>query len=991
MTSPFIDINSGIPVRRVETTILTVGGFSSKVQMQSLDIKLGIDPNTCSFFIPFTDNLILNPNSIINPNNPIENITRIRFTGPTGEFCDHYMAIASFGITVRGDRRGIIFNCKDYLRGFFLKHKPINVRYNHINYEDIFKPEVFENKFGVYYTGEGGSLIFEPINQNEDNPYALIDAKRAITDIFYRPKRVFNLGGDYPELIFSDIEVEEILSDFKISEKSFTPSNQLNAIMEILKEIGSKYDIYAFGNGFELSDHKLIITKHGRGLHHIGEQSQNQSFNFDQFVEQNHQYFGYYDQSPVVITRDEATVDDSERVDGIFYRGAPREYFVKNAPLIPAWDWWNDYNIIVRKTSNNEVIPYRLEDGTINPKYPLWLGPFIQNFEDLSKTYGRLDQDDENSRLEALNVISILWGGVLQFFVNEKKYSEEKIDYYINLNAFDALFVNPDDPIHQFRFKRYVAIPPAEDGFLLPIVTPETGWDHKDLRRFRNVKNVLIDGKRVDVEDVYFSNLLTKLDTYKLSVPPLVEGLKPDYYEKSPNPNIGITELNLKWTQIQGFSIDQTEGFFIINDPQQNSVYFDKTKIRSLLEQNQPFNFTNASLWTTVTEAIEQILPAGFLGIVDTLFNTVPGSSGTAHSQKKRPFYEILTMFPGGPTGVVLEGKYIPFRTKLRATFYYSKDLSHSYNEGFDIIDDFPGVNETYLAGIYPEGISQIPETRLANLVDENMKLQTHEGTISSSGIDPDPEIMYLQDGIVTRHTDFETGRISVNVKWKHRNDANRLEFKAKRLYDEKKSPRITGTLQVVDLLYAGSANNVIEKPGLIGIGLGFIEHRGEEMPITHISHRFDGGLAATIGFELQISKINDPFEPEKPISIRAREDFRNLKSKDDKETTERQAKQHGKSIPDEPKSRDPLERNNSELGTKDIYYNINQKDQANAVCEVPDTGFSFSFKQYVNSVPADRGPMKQILDQYLEFRGIELTDNVEEPATNGEDEVELE
>ena len=848
----------------VEIEVTDSTNYTRFAVLTGMNVRYGQTPNDMTIFVPYTDSEDTSVLPFPFYVNPITDMLCVSIYSSDRAFsARHYMSILSVGITKRGEQRGVTYKLVDFMRGYFLNQHPIMKQYNSINQNDVFETESrSEQYFGIWYTNSNGELTYETLtyiwNPNLTTgtigeSYSLMDAYRAIIDIFYTPMRVHNLQGSYPNLVFSDQTLIDELQTFIIHEVTFKPSDQISAILTILRQLGDSFDVFAWGEGFGVGNQYLLITKKGRGPQFVGYETPKNEGLAD-YVYNNHLPDGYETDSSVVILKDESKIDASKQIDCVCYMGAPREYLAKGVPLIPAWDWWNDYSIIVRQTSNNQIIPLKdpSNPNQINPAYPQWLIPWAENFEDLSLTFGDIDVDQEEKRLYLLNTISVLWGGLLYDLMDAYKYNAEKMEYTVNLMVMDALYINPQLPMHQHRFKRYIAAKLEPDATQLPTTEPEDGWDSPAINRYRYILPTLIDGKRHDIEDVYLSNLLSKTDTYKLSIPPIVEGHLPDYTKSTGDATSGMVDFELEWRQLDSVTLDNEFGYFLISQPAAVSVYFDKSSVRDYTGV-QPFNYKNAK------QINEYIIRA----------------KAELHTQRKKAYYTMPLMRPdsGGPRGVrIVDSAHIPFRTTMRATFYYNKPEKHMENEGYDEIHYDPVFNDVYLAGIYPDSFGWPgTESRIHYLVDNKMRYQSNEDSWTSS---PDPEITILQPEVIQNRR-YESGRVTMDLGWTHIRDHEKIREKAIRIYNELRRPLVGGFVHLPEMLGAGAANHVmIGTTG--GWGLGTISLNNNDMPISEVSHSFPT-IKATVGFDFQLSRIGESFDPDLPIKIRATEHFKTL------------------------------------------------------------------------------------------------------------------
>lgn len=885
MSNNFID-NSGIePVLSVKAELINSSGYSRYSIINSLEIRYGQSANTCSVFVPLTDD---EPEDFIPftvTGTALIDMLRLDIIDINNQRFSHYFYIKSFGQSIRGDKRGVNYNLEDFMRGCFLDSHPVFKEYNNFNSQEAYDPQSQDTKyFGFWFTNQYGQLEFIEKPSTPDNPTnSLIDAYHAILDIFYTPSRTLRLGFPYPELYFGDNEVISVLKDFKIKATTFNPSSQLNAIGDILNQIGGRYDIYTWSEGFNIEDQKALITRKGKGptFNQIVDSS---SRNLCDKINDYHLPNGYSSGGDLFTIRDESQINFSKKVDAVVYMGAPRQYLVKNAPILPAWDWWNDYDIIVRNSSNNKIISLNLDDGNPNPDYPAWLRNWSGQFENLKNSFSQFSTDSEEERLYIFKIISEMWGSVLHDFTENTQNSGDIIPYYINLVVMDAIYVNPTDPIHQYRFKRYIAV--REDDFNnISNIDMTIGWDNPELRRYRRIKNTLIDGKKHDVSEIYLSDLLSRRETYSISVPPIIEGFLPDYYSSGDNNQLGVDNFQLQWTMMDSVSIDSEHGFFVVGNPRDTAVYFDRSKVKVYGDDAQPLNYKTFPFW--IQQIINNARKENGLG---------PPLSFSANPEKE-PYYKTQYMMPGGLRQVRVLSEYIPFRTKMRGTFYYDAAQNYtdskyegngSFTDDYDIIDGAPSFNEHNLSGIYPESQNVGTLTKFGYIVDTSMILQSDEGLFSSSS---NPIVKFLQNGVI-KNLQNETGKIYVTLEWQHRNDYSKLRDKAKRIYEESSIPEISGFIVVPEMLVAGSSGNVLIDSGN-GFGLGMILYNGIEKPITDIAHQFPN-ISATIGFDYRISRVGKEFDRFEIPKIRATEIFKNIAPKEFETQKQRKEAAHG-------------------------------------------------------------------------------------------------
>lgn len=870
----FLNNSTGVPTFDIKATVIGANNVTKFCRLESLRIRLGESPNEATFFVPFGEGEeTTNPLQFPYPfyDNDISNMVELRLEGPNdNDPVSHYLCVTSYGLSYRSGERGVTYRAVDYLRGCFLRTNPIFKRYNNINFEDCFLPSDEQTRdFGIYYTNDGGSLQFLPIREfvdGEQVTYSLMSAYYAIMDIFYTPIRTLGLSAaNYPQLIFSNSDdLVDILKEFKLKQCSYMPSCQLNALKDILEQVGGRYDMYAWGESRSINQQYLLITRRGHGPEFSGYNTNQELPNPKSLpyeIRDHHLELAYRDDEEVLVLKDDSNVDYTNVCDSVVFIGAPRQYLVYNAPVIPAWDWWNDYNIIVRKLSNNQIISPKTDSGQANPDYPAWLSNFTAEMEDLARSMSQFDYTDEVSRLSVYEHISVLWGEVLSTMSQMFTNNDTKVDYIVNLAIFDALYVNPQDPVHKYRLKRYVAVRDVPGT-----LTSQMGWDDPSLGRYKNISNVLIDGKRNDINERYYSDILRKVDTYKLGIPPVVEGFRPDYYLTEKDKLSGATDFVLRWQYIDGVTVDNENGFFIISNPKEVGVYFDKSKIATYEDMSQPLNFMT--------------YPTGWMGI---------GSAARgANDANRQPYYQTVYMIPNsnGVKGVNFVSEYIPFRTRMRATFYYTASERYAELENYDKMDYYYKNNPGYLCGIYPESNIDVND-RLGIVVDQNMVYQDYEQTFSASS---KPSVSFLQSGALTNDK-YQFGKIYILLEWSHRNDYLKLRRKAELYYNEHKTPDVTGNMILPELLRAGAAGYVKETIYRHGYGLGGIYHCGVYKPISDVSHSFPA-IQATIGFDRRISTFKEPFDVRYIHKIRAFEYFDVITDQDKNKNAQNQPKE---------------------------------------------------------------------------------------------------
>lgn len=879
-----------------------VGEFANKAcQLNSMEFRTGDSPNEVSFFVPFDE--VYNENNLPydagDGNNPGE-IVCVEIYNVRGRLAySFYYQLTSYSFTSRGhgQTKGVTYRGKDRVR-LWAKRQIINKVYNNFDKRDYYDDVTPD--LGFYWTNENGIVEFVPANRNSNNYLGLIDAYHAVVDLFYTPKRFLEnarsiQGMDgitsgtrdfgYPVLDF-DPYVEADLKEFIIPQKDYRPSDILTAILDILQSVNSKYSIVVTAKGPSLSDHTVTVTRIGNGPSIEAIANSNDQEIIEKFAIQNHNP----KRKKLIVLSDRSEVNTENQIDYLKYEGAPRQYFVRNAPLLPAWDWWNDYNLWVRRADDLKIITEFFEDGTMNPEYPSFLRGVVTEsiraeLNNLAKIHIHNDPENPSGRLALFAAISALWAEIANRYYTANP--QDRSRFIVNMGVVDCLRF-PTDPLHRYRFKRFIAVPPNEDPqFYVPNMTPEGGWDHPDLKRFKNIMPTLIDGKRQDIKGRYFTEELRNVETSHLQIGPIVEAELPSYGPYGYN-KTGMTArgTKLEWKMVKTVEIDGPNGYFTITDPVETALYVDKATIVAGYNKNG-------------------------LYVGDSGNSSQPTNPD---DDRREGVFKTWIMSPGGPTSVQLATDYIYFRARMRATFYYEKAQSyrepvHGLGDGtqsrtyFDMTYPDPVQNEVFLAGIvtpHDLGINRNvsitnSNTRFAKYVDQNMVWQC-----AFDPNDPSAQFPYkvslgdgTGNGILATDVllkDRERGRFFLSVEWTHRDDRALLFEKAKRKLLERLEPQYGGVIETLDMFDVGYFNNltqseipsnrygfvagIVDKASGPMKGMGEIVYKGAHMPIAGYTVSFPE-MKSTIEFDLTPVKIGVPFEPDRIIKVNAYEYFR--------------------------------------------------------------------------------------------------------------------
>ena len=890
MTSRYFDPSS----RNRKWSVRAVGQTNNiTVEMQSLVFRTGDEPHEISFFVPFDGKITSSNLPFRYGNNYVsaETIEIQLFDASNTYHTSFWFKVVSANQATLGNRRGISYRAKDPLN-LWAKTQPIYKEYNQIDKRDFF--DQHRSEMGFSWTDDSGDVRYELFSKSNDNWLGLIDAYHAIMDIFYTPKRrakiVKGSISEYPRLVF-DPEVKRLLEDFILPNSPYKPSSVMSAIMDILQRISSRLIVLSICNGPSLNNQTLLVTKIGKGPR-IDGLANNTGMNLQDFAYHNHSPR----ENKIVITRDESSVNTENQIDALVYKGGVREYFVRNAPLIPAWDWWNDYRVVVRSSNTLKRIPMILPSGLVNPEYPSFIIPIVQQYEkdmveDISLTMADLSNPDApTNRLYILGKVTWLWQQILAQWSNLP--SSLTGNYMINICAQDY-YIKPDDQYHKYRFKRFIAIPPSENNSrFIPYIDPKNGWEHPDINRFRNIMPSLIDGKRQDISAKYLTERLKRTDTYHLNISTLVEAEMPNYSEfdgqgfgkrETPYGSTVDSALPLEWRQIESVQVDGEHGFIMIGEPQNQSLYIDRGTLLAAAPINGQYSFTS------------------YQGD-----NAQPGQPSSPEEDRRAAAFQSPVMKSGGISGTELELDYIPFRARMRATFYFQKEQSHrgitiSNNDptqtktNYDIPKRDVSRNDVWLSGIViPKDINPnaryvdfgSPNCRLGFFEDNNMIWQTPL-MITDPSIGGNVEIGsefdsnnrgILQSQIYTK--DSEAGKVYIILQWKHRDDRNLLLKKAKMYLSERMNPQYGGVIETLEMIDFMLSSHILG--GGSSYGLGHIAYDGKEFPISGFNYSFPD-FKVTVEFDLRPIRFGLPYEPDRVQKIIAAESFRRLNEKNGK------------------------------------------------------------------------------------------------------------
>lgn len=362
---------------------------------------------------------------------------------------------------------------------------------------------------------------------------------------------------------------------------------------------------------------------------------------------------------------------------------------------------------------------------------------------------------------------------------------------------------------------------------------------------------------------------------------------------------------------IDAANVDPEDGFFMIENPSDNTIYFDRSKV---IKKDDPFFINKKYDFSNIVEMTEDIVKNNlYTGLVEVDDNGISISEDDY-------LYRLPYMVPdnSAPRGIVVKTSMIPFRAALRATFYYTAQEKYSErftfdkSTPFDSLKPLPQSNPGYLAGVYPPQELTI-DKKIFVFSDSNMIWQLKDSsnyplildegeTVSNNNF---ANIKVLQSSIITNDK-WDTGRIYAELGWYHRNDLIKILDKAKRYYESLSMPVIGGYIIVPEMLFSGSSLSSMDA-GSDGIGFGslisddrYLDGGYLKKPICEISHSFPE-ITATIGFDLRISTINDKFDPQLPVRIRAIEHFSSISEKKKEKEAAKKQSTVTKQVEDEP------------------------------------------------------------------------------------------
>lgn len=864
----------------VEFSVHIKGKYANiPVEIAGFSIKTGESPNEINFHVPFSDRYDENNFPFQAGNRDEEGeIVSVYFYGANKRLeaiWRFQLFIISF--TTRGGRRYFTYRGKDPLRNWARKQH-VWKNYNNVNQRDNY--DVTKAKYGFYWTNETGTVKFQESNSYSKDfteRMGLIDARHAIIDIFYSPKReLLTKGGntgDYPKLIF-DPDIEKYLSTFILPTKNFQQTDILTSILDILRTVNSRFTIYSYSTGTALHQSVMLITMIGKGKKYKASTNPNNSNTFENYVKSYHNPSN----SSIVVSRDELSINTEQQIDAVKYKGSLRQYFVRDAWLVPAWDWWNDYDFVVRDSKTRKIIsPYINNEKfqpVANPYYPpfMWTVRNSQAYETL-RSYAYVFQPnstiDPGGRIVIYKAIQAVWK--VLFDEVKKPANQVLLPFYIfNHYCFDMeLF--PTDPIHKYRFKRFVAIP-SDRPDLISKITPENGWENPDLLRFKNIQDNLVDGKRNDVNTNFTTSLLKRENTSQINIPIFVEAELPNFYNSKDRSGQTQNGTPLEWRQISTSRLEAKNGFFWVSDWKNSSVYLDRSPLKAQVvkdgeTQEQPTN---------------------------------------SDDESTEPVFNSYISKTGGITGVEFGDKPIWFRSRMRATFYFTKDetLKSKFFGGendpsapnwyFDQIFQNPEYNDPWLAGIVTPsdiGVSKqvdlkSSKTRYAILEDTTMIWQSSYSAYDYSAVvtsGSDGTLGYwvnlsvLQSGLISSQEDLGSiGRMYIVLSWPHRDDREVLKHKAKLKLMENINPLFGGTIETLQCFYLGTENSL--KGSGNGLGLGYIDYRDSKIGLSGFTISFPG-CTTQLEFDTTPVFIGRGFEKEKVTNIRTQEILKALEN----------------------------------------------------------------------------------------------------------------
>lgn len=446
--------------------------------------------------------------------------------------------IHRFVTTVSGSRsnptRTKTLSCIQPGRGVIFKSRRVTRLYNQ-EPKTKFNPDDSElenrDEYGFWWRPSKGDepefVSLEGIYVSEFEHYTTlgINAYQAIYDI----DNQFADGADV--LILP--KASALLNEYILPPTDFSETSEIDAIQSILNMAGSfwMYEIDIDETprlliGAKGSDTDVVDMIYGatgdniRTLYHEDEDEINTIFHYiDPHTEEQYKF---------LVTKNNVQLQ-SKSINAVHAIGANRRYFIKHAILFPAWDYWNDYLFVARNSRSMKIVDLSSDAAlshVAEANAQIWSH---------IKSYGTgLVCTSLPIMLDIIETIKTWDKDIREWYADEFKVTSAS-GYIINVASVDAL-LNPDDPYHQYRFRRFVALPKEyewsqdiESAYMSQSVhlrrdgygrvygsNPERKLtpSYKDLQYIRNIQGTIVDGRLTRIDS---SMLLGAPDSHSVS------------------------------------------------------------------------------------------------------------------------------------------------------------------------------------------------------------------------------------------------------------------------------------------------------------------------------------------------------------------------------------------------------------------------------------------------------------------------------------------
>lgn len=538
---------------------------------------------------------------------------------------------------------------------------------------------------GEEFDGTGLSFYY---TDPSTNPLGKIYASHALLDIFnsfYLPEEVtleFEIVGTASD------ELEEI----QIDHTTFRDTPAIQAMQQILAFCG---DFYLYEVMETKTKGKIIVVKSGEGTEHLLIHADPVSGVKEVINGQS---------TAIAYLQKQGSSNPQKDYTGIRYVGGKRQYLVERALLIPAWDWWNDYCLIVRDGSDDRFVPYaELPDGLrelveetnvkIRDLDPV-MGDSLENCLSFYLQYKAIMVDFvyEYAKLRPLVMKVTQNGGV---------WSSKPAWYYKILPFYLDYTEKSKDPFHQYRFTRYVAVNVWASGSGAPEmddndVKLQSFYSYygisgaqfaSQIRQYKNICPQLVSGRQniiyQDVTGEYEEEALSPFrETWSIDIPPIVEAYKTlgvmEPYQDAYYKEFNLLKNDLLWCRTDGVNIDNEKGYFNFDDP----------------------NKTTFVLNATIAGA------SGISGEITLPSFTNPSGIYAELAPFMAPYYNIphigvqaSSKDPEVQHAALIGNHIMWFRGWLRATFYHTLEFSPNEDLTYDQIEQEPGSNRIWFSG----------------------------------------------------------------------------------------------------------------------------------------------------------------------------------------------------------------------------------------------------------------------------------------------------